>query len=157
LTVAVPVPGRRADRALVVASLAQLACGVASMAVAIRRGRAYDLGFMRGKPDKVGRDAVLFGTALSAPAVMLAAQAGLTAVVAARGSVRAISGLRGLAVLMTGGYLGERLVRHRLRRRGWDPLESPLVALGLGLSVAMSVLCGRARARPGATQASRRQ
>jgi hypothetical protein len=33
------------------------------------------------------------------------------------------------------GYLGERLVRQRLRRSGWDALESPLIIAALGLSV----------------------
>lgn len=41
---------------------------------------------------------------------------------------------------MTLGYLGEELVRRRLRRSGWDPVESPLVAVGLGLASAMAVL-----------------
>jgi hypothetical protein len=134
-----------AERMLVGVSLAQLACGLAGMGVAIRRGHAYDVGSMRGSPEQVARDAIFPGTALSAPVPMQAIQAGLTAVVAGRGSQVAISGLRALGVIMTGGYLAERLVRHRLRPRGWDIVESPLVALGLGLAVAMILLGQRAR------------
>jgi hypothetical protein len=139
--------GRRSERALVGVSLAQLACGVTGMAVAIRRGHAYDVGFMRGTPETVARDSLLSGTALSAPATMLAAQGVLVALVGTRGSARAATGLQVLGVLMTGGYLAERLVRHRLGRRGWETLESPLAAAGVGLSVGMSLLANRARAR----------
>jgi hypothetical protein len=138
---------RRSERALVGVSLAQLACGLTGTAVAIRRGHAYDVGFMRGSPERVARDSILSGTALSAPVTMLTAQAALTAVVATRGSARAATGLQLLGALMTSGYLAERLVRHRLGRRGWEPFESPLVAAGVGLSVGMSVLGGQTRAR----------
>jgi len=41
---------------------------------------------------------------------------------------------------MVAGYLGERLVRQRLRPTGWDALESPLIIAALGLSVAMAAL-----------------
>jgi hypothetical protein len=141
-------PARSRERAtLVRVSLAQLACGLAGMALAIRRGHAYDVGFMRGGSERVGRDALLSGTALSAPVTMMAAQAVLTAVVAARESARAASGLRSLGALMVAGYLAERLVRHRLWRPGWERLETPVAALGLGLSVAMVLLAGRARAQ----------
>jgi hypothetical protein len=117
------------------------------MAVAIRRGHAYDVGFMKGTSANVARDSILSGTAFSAPVTMLATQAALTAIVATRGSERAATGLRVLGALMASGYLAERLVRHRLSRGGWEPLESPLVAAGLGLSVGMSLLGARARAR----------
>ena len=45
---------------------------------------------------------------------------------------------------MVAGYLGERLVRQRLRPSGWDALESPLVVAAIGLAVAMAALgrCG---------------
>lgn len=131
---------RGTEWALVGVSLAQLACGLTGMAVAIRHGHAYDVGFMKGTPARVARDSILTGTALSAPVTMLASQAALTTVVAARGSERAASGLQALGVLMVSGYLAERLVRHRLSRHGWDPFESPLVAAGVGLAVAMSLL-----------------
>jgi hypothetical protein len=137
----------RSKRALVGVSLAQLACGLTGMAVAIRRGHAYDVGFMQGTPARVARDSIARGTAFSAPATMLATQAVLTGAVATRGSTRAATGLQVLGVLMTSGYLAERLVRHRLGRRGWEPFESTLVAAGVGLSVAMSLLGARARTR----------
>jgi hypothetical protein len=41
---------------------------------------------------------------------------------------------------MTFGYLGERLCRRRLTLAGLDAVETPIVALGLGGAVAMSVL-----------------
>jgi hypothetical protein len=141
------IDGRRSEKALVGVSLAQLTCGLTGMAVAIRRGHAYDVGFMKGASEWVARDSILKGTAFSAPVTMLAAQAVLTAVVATRRSARAATGLQLLGALMTMGYLAERLVRHRLGRRGWEPFESPLVAAGLGLSVEMSLLGGRAGGR----------
>jgi hypothetical protein len=48
---------------------------------------------------------------------------------------------------MSRGYLGERLVRRRLRRSGWDALESPLVVAGIGLAGAMAVLGARRNGR----------
>jgi hypothetical protein len=137
---------RRSERSLVGVSLAQLTCGLTGMAVAIQRGHAYDVGFAKGTSERVARDSILSGTAFSAPATMLAAQAVFTAVVAARGSARAAAGLQVLGALMTSGYLAERLVRHRLGRRGWEWFESPLVAAGVGLSVAMSLLGRQTRA-----------
>src|SRR4029077_1699208 len=64
------------DQVLVVVSAAQLATGVGGLALALRRRHAFDIAFWHGQPSAVGRDAVLMGTALSAPAVMLGAQAG---------------------------------------------------------------------------------
>jgi hypothetical protein len=139
--------GRGTERALVGVSLAQLACGLTGMAVAIRRGHAYDVGFMKGTPERVARDSLSTGTALSAPVTMLASQAALTTMVATRGSAWAVSGLQVLGALMAGGYLAERLVRHRLGRRGWESFESPLVAAGTGLAVAMCLLGRQAGAR----------
>jgi hypothetical protein len=59
--------GRRSERVLVGVSLAQLACGSSGAVVAIRRGHAYDVGFTKGAPERVARDAILTGTASSAP------------------------------------------------------------------------------------------
>jgi hypothetical protein len=139
---------RGTERALVGVSLAQLACGLTGMAVAIRRGHAYDVGFMKGTPERVARDSLYIGTALSAPVTMLVSQAALTTVVAIRGSAWAASGLQVLGTLMASGYLAERLVRHRLSRCGWETFESPLVAAGVGLAVAMCLL----DRQPGARQ-----
>ena len=121
-------------------SLAQLACGVMGMALAIRRGHAYDVSFMKGTPQAVRKDSIFLGTALSAPVTMLAAQFVLTGI-AARDSQRAARGLGILGGFMTAGYLAERHVRHCLRPDGWDPVETPLVVLSMGLAAAM-VLVG---------------
>jgi hypothetical protein len=48
--------------------------------------------------------------------------------------------LGGLGAAMVAGYLGEALVRHRLQRSGHDFVETPLVAVAIGLSGAMAVL-----------------
>ena len=61
-------------------------------------------------------------------------------VMARRPSRRAALGLRIVGLTMVAGYLGERLVRQRLRPAGWDTIESPLIIAALGLSVAMAAL-----------------
>ena len=60
--------------ALVAVSTAQLAAGLAGLAVALRRRRNYDVVFMRGGPDRVARDSLWFGTAYSAPPYLIAPQ-----------------------------------------------------------------------------------
>jgi hypothetical protein len=60
---------------LALVSTAQLACGFGGMALAVHRRHAFDLPFWPGQPSAVSRDCVLIGTALSAPVVMLGAQA----------------------------------------------------------------------------------
>jgi hypothetical protein len=91
------------------------------MVVALRREHPYDVFWMHGKPEEITRDTLFKGTALSAP----------------------VSNL-----LMIAGYLGERLVRQRLRPSGWDGLESPLLVTAIGLAAAMALLGLRP---PGAT------
>src|SRR5215213_6696811 len=61
-------------RVLVSIASAQLAAQLVGLAVALRRGRYYDVGFMRGSRERIRRDAVWSGTAYSAPVTMLAAQ-----------------------------------------------------------------------------------
>ena len=68
-------------------------------------------------------------------------------VVARRPSPGAARALGGLGALQVAGYLGERLVRRRLRPSGWDAVESPLVLAGIGLAGAMAAL-GRQVQRP---------
>jgi pimeloyl-ACP methyl ester carboxylesterase len=63
-----------------------------------------------------------------------------------RGAARALGGLGALQVA---GYLGERLVRRRLRPSGWDAVESPLVVVGIGLAVAMAALGSQVERRGG--------
>jgi hypothetical protein len=127
-------------RVLVAIASAQLAAQVAGLAVALRRGRYYDVGFMRGSPERIRHDAIWSGTAYSAPVTMLAAQ--LWAIRRLRSRPddvsRRVLGL--LGVLNAPGYLSERSVRAHLRPGGWDPVETPLIATALGLAVAMGVL-----------------
>jgi hypothetical protein len=110
------------------------------MAVAVKRHHAYDVPLLHGRPDKVARDALLMGTALSAPGVMLAAQ-GWAIVRLLRGSPNpARRVLGGLGATMIAGYSAERLVRRRLRPSSWDPVESPLAATGMTLAATMAIL-----------------
>jgi hypothetical protein len=127
-------------RALAAVSAAQLAAGLGGMALAVRRRHAFDIPFWKGQESTVGRDSVLMGTALSAPVVMLGAQAcGITALL--RGPDQAAQRLLGgLGAAMTAGYLAERLVRRRLLPSGWDGAESPLIVAALGLAAAMAVM-----------------
>ena len=50
------------------------------------------------------------------------------------------------------GYLGERLVRRRLRPSGWDAVETPLVVAGIGLAGAMAALASQVERRGGAVR-----
>jgi len=140
------------SRLLVAVSVAQLATNVTGLAVALRRRHPYDLFWMHGQADTVARDAILRGTALSAPVSNLLAQAALTVLVARRPSRGAARALAGLGALQVPGYLGERLVRRRLRPSGWDAVESPLAAAGIGLAGAMAALGSRAARRDGAAR-----
>jgi hypothetical protein len=127
-------------RSLTVVSAAQLASGVAGMVVALRRMHPYDVFWMHGRPDAIARDSLFKGTALSAPVSTLVTQAALVAIMARHPSRRAAQGLRIVGVTMVAGYLGERLVRQRLRPSGWDAVESPLIVAALVLSVGMAAL-----------------
>jgi hypothetical protein len=125
-------------RPLAAVSAAQLIAGLTGLGVALARRRHFDVGFLRGSPAAVGRDAVWAGTAYSAPAYMLAAQAWATVRLLRGGpddGARRLLGL--LGVLMVPGYLMERYGREHLRR--WDPVETPVVVTGLGLAAAMGV------------------
>jgi pimeloyl-ACP methyl ester carboxylesterase len=128
------------SRLLAAVSVAQLATGVAGMVVALRRRHPYDVFWMHGRADTIARDTIVKGTALSAPVSNLLAQAALTAVVARRPSRGAARALGGLGALQVAGYLGERLVRRRLRPSGWDAVETPLAVAGIGLAGAMAAL-----------------
>ena len=137
------------SRLLAAVSVAQLATGVAGLVVALRRRHPYDVFWMHGRADTMARDAILRGTALSAPVSNLVAQAALTAVVARRPGRGAARALGGLGALQVAGYLGERLVRRRLRPSGWDPVETPLAVVGIGLAGAMAALGSQAERRGG--------
>lgn len=127
-------------RALIAASTLQLAVGLLGLRTALARRHAYEFLWLRGNPEHVARDALTMGTALSAPGPMMVLQGALIVTAATRGDRRAATVLGGLGAVMVAGYLGERLVRCRLTREGWDPLESPLAVAGIGLSAAMAVL-----------------
>jgi hypothetical protein len=129
---------------LAAVSAAQLASGVAGMVVALRRKYPYDVFWIHGQPDEIARDTIFKGTALSAPASNFVTHAAMTAVVARRPSRRGEQALGGFGALLVAGYLGERLVRQRLRPSGWDALESPLLLVAIGLAAAMAVLGLRA-------------
>jgi hypothetical protein len=125
-------------RALLAVATAQLACGLAGLVVAFRRRYPYEFLWLRGRPEQLSRDWVTMGTALSAPAPMLVAQAALIAVLRKGPSRRATQGLQLLGATMVIGYLGERHVRHRLSRAGWHPSESLLAAFGIAFAAAMA-------------------
>jgi hypothetical protein len=125
---------------LVAASAVQLAAGLAGQVVALRRHRHYDVPFMTGSPDHVGRDSWWFGTAFSAPSYMLAAQAWAIARLLRGPDERARKALRLLGTSMISGYLSERQCRRRLTPGGLDPVETPIVAAGFGGTIAMAVL-----------------
>ena len=140
------------SRLLVAVSVAQLATNVTGLVVALRRRHPYDVFWMHGQADTLARDAILKGTALSAPVSNLLVQAAMTVLVARRPSRGAARALAGLGALQVPGYLGERLVRRRLRPSGWDAVESPLAAAGIGLAGAMAALGSRAARWDGAAR-----
>jgi hypothetical protein len=93
---------------------------------------------LRGRPERVGTDVLWIGTALSAPTPMALAQAWAVLRLARRQDPGAARVLGVLGALMTPGILLERSTREALRR--WDPVETPLLAAGLGLAVGMAGL-----------------
>jgi hypothetical protein len=133
-------------QALVAASAVQLAAGVAGQVIALRRRLPYDTPLMSGRPEDVRRDSFLSGTALSAPVVMLAGQAWAVRRLRARPTDGARRTLGGLGLVMVAGYLMERLCRARLTPGGLDPVETPVVVVGLLGAAAMGVLGHRDQA-----------
>ena len=126
-------------RLLAVVSLAQLATGVVGMTLGIRRSYPYDFLMLHGRSDRIARDSVLMGTAMSAPVVMLVAQGVAVGVLVQRPSTSAQRVLGALGASMVVGYLGESLIRRRLRVSDWDRVESPLAAAAIALSAAMAI------------------
>ena len=133
-------------QALVVASVAQLAANLVGQVVALRRRRAYDVPFMHGDPAHIGRDSWWFGTAYSAPSYILASQAWATWRLATRPDDRARGMLRLIGTSVIPGYASERFSRQLLTPRGFDPMETPIVAVGLAGAVAMAVVGARPQA-----------
>jgi hypothetical protein len=133
--------------ALVAVSSGQLTAQLAGHVVALRRGRHFDVPFMVGSPEHLVRDWLWFGTAYSAPPYLVAPQVWATARLLRTPDDGARTVLRLIGTGLIGGYLSERLGRARLTRGGFDPVETPVVAVGLGGALAMAVL-GRAARRP---------
>ena len=140
-------------RVLVAISAAQLAAAGAGLAVALRRGRSWDIrqpwapwALLHGSSEHIGRDWLWSGTAYSAPAWVLLAQLFAIRNLATGPDDGARRMLGMLGVLMTPGYLAERYVRAHLRPGGFDPVETPVVVAEIGLSAAMGVLGHRAQA-----------
>lgn len=129
------------ERSLLLAgiSVAQLGAGVLGTALAIRRRHAYGFLMLHGDRDRVAREALGMGTALSPPAVMMLTQVAAAARLLRTRSASAERVLGFLGAGMVVGYLGEDLVRWRLRPSGWDTVESPLAAIGLALASVMAV------------------
>jgi hypothetical protein len=127
---------------LVAVSAVHLVVAVVSMKVAVARRSPFHLPLVHGDPNRVVRDSFLMGTALSEPVVMMVAQGWALFVLARRVSSGAAAILGWLGASNVPGYLMERQVRNRLRRSGWDSVESPLAAAGLVLAAAMAALAG---------------
>ena len=128
---------------LVAVASAQLAAQLAGHVVALRRRRNFDVPFMTGSPDHLVRDWLWFGTAYSAPSYMVAAQLWALARLRRAPDHRARWVLRWLGTGMSVGYPSERVVRRRLRPDGFDPVETPIVAAGWGVALALAVLTRR--------------
>lgn len=137
--------GRR-RRLLAALSAAQLATGCLGLAIALRRGHTYHWLFIHGDPARMRREAFTVGTGLSAPTPMLVAQLGATVLLTRDRHLNAARITLGvLGAMMVPGYLGESIVRRRLSRGGWHPIESPVAAGGLALAALMSALAWRTR------------
>jgi len=128
---------------LAAVSAAQLTAGLVGQVVALRRRLHYDVPFMTGSPDHVARDSWWFGSAISAPSYMLAAQAWAITRLLRGPDERARRALRLLGTGMVGGYLSERICRRRMTPAGFDPVETPIVVVGFACTVAMALLSRR--------------
>ena len=127
-------------RLLVAVSAVQLAANLTGQVVALRRRRHFDVPFMTGSPEHVGRDSWWFGTAYSAPSYILAAQAYAVARLAAGADDRARGMLRLIGSSVCFGYLSERFVRQVLTGRVVDPVETPIVVAGFTGALAMAIV-----------------
>jgi hypothetical protein len=136
-----------AERALVLVSAAQLGTGLAGTALAIKRRLPYDFLFLHGNKRTVARDSLLMGTAISAPAAMLAPQAIAVGALARRPSEPAVTMLGALGAMMVPGYLGETLTRKGLMKGAWDTAELRLALAGTALATGMVALAAGLRYR----------
>ena len=127
---------------LVAVSSVQLAAQLAGHVVALQRRRHFDVPFMTGSPEHVGRDWLWFGTAYSAPPYLLGPQVWAVVRLLRGPDDRARWLLGWIGTGLTAGYLTERSSRVRLRPGGFDPVETPIVVAGWAGAVAMAV-CAR--------------
>jgi hypothetical protein len=123
---------------LALVSTAQLVLGLAGLRHAARTGSSYDIGFLRGSPQTARRDRWLMGTNLSAPGVMLLAQA-VCILLLVTGRRRVAARILGiLGAVMTVGYPAEVSVRRAWRHP--DRVVAPLTAAAEVLAITMAVL-----------------
>ena len=118
----------------------------AGLTVALRRKRYYDVGFMKGSAEHIGRDALWNGTAYSAPVTMLVTQLWATRRLAAGPDDLARRVLGVLGAVNVPGYLFERFFRQSLRPGGFDRAETPVLVASLVLAAVMAGLGHRAQA-----------
>ena len=116
---------------------------LAGLVLALRRRHAFDVPFMHGDPARIGRQSIVFGTALSAPIILLIAHGLASARLSQGPDPTASRLLRALGAVYVGGYLAERRVRRCFTRNGWDHVESPLLLTALVLSIAMLAVAQR--------------
>ena len=121
-------------------SLTQLAAGLAGMTIAIRKGLPSDpVGVhLNLSADHLARNQIVFGTARSAPGVMLAIQAIATVTLLKGRGRRARRTLGVLGCIMTFGYLVER--QPPVLPGRYDPVQAPIYGVGLLGAVLMAWL-----------------
>jgi hypothetical protein len=129
--------------ALVAVASAQLAAQLAGHVVALRRRRPFEVPFLSGSPEHLVRDWLWFGTAYSGPPYLLGPQIWAVSRLLRGPDARARWVLRAIGTGLTLGYLSERYVRKRVRRGGFDPVETPIVVTGWSCAVAMALLARR--------------
>ena len=125
---------------LVAVSAVQLVANLTGQVVALRRRRHFDVPFMTGSPEHVGRDSWWFGTAYSLPSYIVAAQAYAISRLIAGPDDRARAMLRLIGTSTIPGYLSERFVRQVLTGRVVDPVETPIVVVGFAGMIAMAIV-----------------
>lgn len=120
---------------LALTSAVQLGLGLAGLRTALRHRIAYDLRFVRGSRENIGRDAWLMGTAFSAPVVMLALQAVCTTRLLVRPAPRAARALGLLGLAMSLGCPAEHAVR-----QSWRHPDASVTAITAGVAALAVVM-----------------
>lgn len=133
-----PTVEREAMNRLAAVSVVQLGLGVAGLRRALRDRITYDIGILRGSPQRIGVEQWVLGTGLSASGLMLALQAVCTAQLLVRPRRKAARMLGVLGAVMVVGYPAERSVRAAWRH--WDPRLTPMTIAAPLLAVAMAAL-----------------